>query len=114
MKKFEVLIGSEIAREVNANEYSVAPKTNGFSSACGKDCWTTSGKGKSAVNNHYVYFRYETVLYYFRASAEEVKAVREHFEIAAKSGAKAPVEVPAAVDAPPVEAPKAKRVRAKA
>lgn len=114
MRKFNVLIGSSIAREVNANEYSVWPKTNHFTAADGHEAAFTSGKGKSAVNNHYIYFKHEGVIYYFKSHAGEVKDAQAHFEIGAGSTPTV-TETPAAEPAPAqAEPPKARRQRAKA
>ncbi len=95
MKKFNVTIAA-VTREVNANEYSVSPKTGVFeASICGKtgQAWTTSGKGKSAINNHYIYFKDDAVLYYFKSNAVEVVEARKGLSVA----------LPGAVVAPPAE-----------
>lgn len=111
MRKFNILIGSA-SLFVNASEYSVAPKTNGFQTADGHDAWTTSGKGKSAVNNHYIYFRHGATLFYFKATPEQLVEARAHMEVIPESVSQAPV-VEAVVEAEVVVAPKARRRAAK-
>jgi len=84
MKKFSVTIAQNEAREVNANEYSVSPKLGAFDvTVCGKEskAWTTSGKGKSAINNHYIYFKDGATLYYFKSNAVEVEQARKGFSV---------------------------------
>lgn len=116
MRKFNILIGSA-SLFVNASEYSVAPKTNGFQTADGHDAWTTSGKGKSAVNNHYIYFRHDAALYYFKATPEQLVEARAHMEVAPEATAVNVVAqaaiAEAAVEAEVVVAPKARRRAAK-
>lgn len=81
MKKFSITLASdEQAFEVNANEYSVSPKTGLFeATVCGKvsQAWTTSGKGKSAINNHYIYFKDGDQLFYFKCTAVQVLEARK-------------------------------------
>lgn len=75
MKQVTVRIGNQATRVVNANEYSVTPKTNEFKmTANGAECsaWSTSGKGKSAVNNHYLYWKEGKTLFWFKSTAEEI------------------------------------------
>jgi hypothetical protein len=80
MKKFNVAIAG-VAREVNANEYSVSPKTGVFDAQVfdggTTQAWTTSGKGKSAINNHYIYFKDGDQLFYFKSNAVEVVEARK-------------------------------------
>jgi hypothetical protein len=79
MKQVTVIIGNQTTRVVNANEYSVTPKTNGFKMVANDvecDAWSTSGKGKSAVNNHYLYWREGKTLFWFKSSAEEIVNAR--------------------------------------
>lgn len=97
MKKFSLTIGSS-TRSVNANEYNVAPKTGGFKATINgveSDAWTTSGKGKSAINNHYIYFKDGATLYYVKSDASEVVEARKGFQ-AATEGAAAQADAPAA------------------
>jgi len=79
MKQVTVMIEGQEYRVVNANEYSVTPKTNEFKmTANGVECsaWSTSGKGKSAVNNHYLYWREGKTLFWFKSDASEIVAAR--------------------------------------
>ena len=88
MKKFFIRIAASTPREVNANEYNVTPKTNGFGSivdGAPGEAWSTSGKGKSATPNFYLYFKQDGVLYYFRSTADEIDQARKAgFEVSSK------------------------------
>ena len=115
MKKFSITLGGQ-TNEVNASEYSIAPKTNTFTVKLdGKDVFaaTTSGKGKSAINNHYIYFREGEQLYYFKTSAEGVTQAKEMTiaNIGAKPAEAAPQgeQTPAATPEAPKEKPKSRR-----
>lgn len=96
MKKFAIKTISGI-REINANEYSVAPKTNTFEATVNGNkefAASTSGKGKSAIPNYYLYFRESGTLYYFRSNPEEIEAAKKGFEVANSVEAFAEPETP--------------------
>lgn len=102
MKKFAIKTASGI-REINANEYSVAPKTNTFEATVNGNkefAASTSGKGKSAIPNYYLYFRESGTLYYFRSNPEEIEAAKKGFEVANNLEAfETPPETPTIPDA---------------
>jgi hypothetical protein len=78
LKKFAIKTSLAI-REINANEYSVFPKTNTFTATVkgiSEFAASTSGKGKSAIPNYYLYFRSEGTLYYFKSNPEEISAAK--------------------------------------
>ena len=86
MKKFSLTIG-QTTRSVNANEYNVSPKTGEFKATVNgveSSAWTTSGRGKSAINNHYIYFKDGPTLYYTKSDASEVVEARKGFEATAE------------------------------
>jgi len=128
LKKFSIATTLG-ARVINANEYSLAPKTNNFSANVkgnSEFAAFTSVKGKSAVANYYLYFKESGVLYYFRSSPEEIEAAKKLFVVddekeidrltEAEKGPVAAEPEPeiTALAAPveiPVEAPKTRRER---
>lgn len=75
MRKFSISILGAAFKEINANEYSVTPKTGGFPISYNDETkigFKTSGKGKSSVNNYYLYFRdANNALFYTRISEDE-------------------------------------------
>lgn len=105
MKKFIIAIAGA-TRTVNANEYSVSPKTGEFEATVNgapAKAWTTSGKGKSSVNNHYVYFKTQDGLFYFKSDASEVLEARKGFAADTIQSEAKVVETSAVT---PAEAPK--------
>lgn len=122
MKKFSIATAAGV-RVVNANEYSVAPKTNTFSAlVMGVESFaaSTAGKGKSAIPNFYLYFREGNALYYFRSTPDEIAAARATGLVVDAEGeadrlALGDAKTDDAPVAPEAEAPtKPKRSRAKA
>jgi hypothetical protein len=85
MRKFYISFSDNSAIEKNANEYSVYPKTNTFGAKFdGKEITAafTSGKGKSAIPNYYLYFRDEkNSIFYFRSSPDEIESAKKGFSI---------------------------------
>ena len=115
MRKFFISFAGNSAIEKNTNEYSVYPKTNTFGAEFDGSSITaafTSGKGKSAIPNYYLYFRDEkNSIFYFRSNPDEIEAAKKGFAI--YSTEPSPVEVPTETpeaDAEP-EAPKAPKSR---
>jgi hypothetical protein len=128
MKKVTLTIGG-VSREVPANEYPMRflPKKDaGLALVNGKDSITrfTEGRGKSAINNHYIYFVEGDKLYFLRSTAAEVAAARKEKIIVVdinEAIAAGEQPQPAAEPEPekveetkPVEKPKARRQRVKA
>lgn len=103
MKKVSLTIGS-LTREANANEYPLRsePKSNpGKAQANGVEVRTrfTSGKGKSAINNHYLYWVEGDVMFYTRVTAEEIaKAKTDAVVIADAKEPQAAVPSPKTID----------------
>jgi hypothetical protein len=85
MRKVFISFENSPAVEKNANEYSVYPKTNTFGAYYDGNSITaafTSGKGKSAVPNYYLYFRDEKgAIFYFRSSPSEIESAKKGFAI---------------------------------
>ena len=85
MRKVFISFSSLPAIEKNANEYSVFPKTNTFGAKFDDkeiSAAFTSGKGKSAIPNYYLYFRDEkNAIYYFRSNPEEIEAAKKGFAV---------------------------------
>lgn len=125
MKKVILSLGS-LSREANANEYPLRsePKSApGKAQANGVEVRTrfTSGKGKSAINNHYLYWVEGETMFYTRVTAEELaKAKTEAVVIADAKEPQAAVPSPVASgDVTPLpsaspEPAKPRRQRAKA
>lgn len=90
MRKVYISFNSAPAIEKNANEYSVYPKTNTFPAEFDGNSITaafTSGKGKSAIPNYYLYFRDEkNSIFYFRSNPEEIENAKKGFAIYSKEG----------------------------
>lgn len=100
MRKFNITIGSS-TREVNANEYNTFPKTGHFEATINGakgPAATTSGKGKSAVNNHYVYFKEGSQIFYFKSDAVEVVAAQKGFLATSEAALGETVANPLAVE----------------
>jgi hypothetical protein len=125
MKKVIIQIGST-KREANANEYPMRyePKSDAVKGqANGKETRIrfTSGKGKSAINNHYIYFVEGEILFFTRSDAGEVERAKKEPVViidAVETQAALPPTEPAKDTTPapetPKEAPKGRRQRAKA
>lgn len=111
MKKVILAVG-DTRREANANEYPLRsePKSDAFeivANGAKVRARSTSGKGKSAVNNFYLYFVEGSTLYYVRSTPDEIaRAKRGELSIT-----DAPV-VAAAVDTTPAPAPAAEPPKA--
>jgi hypothetical protein len=106
MRKFFISFSNLPAIEKNANEYSVYPKTNTFGAKFDEKEITaafTSGKGKSAIPNYYLYFRDEkNSIFYFRSNPEEIESAKKGFAIYSTEPVKAAEEPEA--DPGPTEA----------
>lgn len=127
MKKITIQIG-ETKREANANEYPMryepkSPFVKGQANGKETRVRFTSGKGKSAINNHYIYFVEGDILYFTRSDAAEVERAKKEPVIildATEPQAALPPTVPVAAtetpkaDEAPKEAPKGRRQRVKA
>ena len=85
MRKFFISFAGNTAIEKNANEYSVYPKTNTFPALFDAKEITaafTSGKGKSAIPNYYLYFRDSAnSIFYFRSNPAEIEEAKKGFAI---------------------------------
>lgn len=133
MKKVTITIGN-VTREANGNEYPMRaePKSTpvkGQANGSETRVRFTSGKGKSAINNHYLYWVEADTLFYTRVTADEIaRAKTEPIVILDAKEPQAAVPSPK-VDAPasettdeekahaiiaPTSAPKARRKGAKA
>src|SRR6478609_8302257 len=80
MKKITITTAAG-TREANANEYPLRsePKSPAFEvQVNGVKCRAraTSGKGKSAVNNHYFYFVEGQTMFYVRTTPDELAALK--------------------------------------
>lgn len=124
MKKIVISVGDSV-RSADAYEYPLKnePKSDAVKVMVnGVECRgrTTSGRGKSAIPNYYLYFVEGSTLFYVKSTAAEVIAYRAGGVTIVNEGATAlptPVETvsaePVAAETP-AEAPKARRVRVKA
>lgn len=124
MKKIMLTVAG-VTREVPANEYPMRflPKKDaGVALVNGKETVTrfTEGRGKSLVNNHYIYFVEDGKLFFLRSTAAEVAAARKEkivvVDVIESAPAPAPVAepTPAPVAEEPVKAAPPARKRAKA
>lgn len=124
MRKFFISFNSAAAVEKNTNEYNVFPKTNNFGAEFEGNSVSaayTAGKGKSTVNNYYLYFRAEGNIYYFRSNPSEIETAKKGFVITLKEpvipnsetpNSEIPTGEPETVGAEPAptETPKRRRV----
>lgn len=125
MKKVNITIAG-VTREVPANEYPMRflPKKDaGLATVNGKDTVTrfTEGRGKSLVNNHYIYFVEGDKLFFLRSTAPEIAAARKEkitvvdvVEAAPAGEQPQPAAAPAPVAEPETPATPPKRQRRKA
>lgn len=120
MKQVQVTIGSSV-RVADAYEYPTKnePKSDAVKTVVnGQETRgrTTSGRGKSAIPNFYIYFIEGDKLFYFKSTAAEVAEFRKgEAVIIDKAAGEQPKADPApAGEQKPQEEPKARRQRVKA
>ena len=81
MKKITLTIGST-KREANANEYPLryepkSAKVDAVANGKPTRLSFTNGKGKSVINNHYLYWVEGNVMFYTRTTAAETDLMRK-------------------------------------
>lgn len=124
MKKVILSLG-EVSREANANEYPLRaePKSApGKAVANGVEVRTrfTAGKGKSAINNYYLYWVEGETMFYTRVTAEELARAKTEAVVIAdakepQAAVPSPAPTPAAAPEPTEPAkPRRRRASAKA
>ena len=117
MKQVQVTIGSSV-RVADAYEYPTKnePKSDAVKAVVNGQTTrgrTTSGRGKSAIPNFYIYFIEGDKLYYFKSTAAEVAEFRKGAAVIIDkpTGEQPKAEAPVAETK---EEPKARRQRVKA
>lgn len=99
MKKIILTIGN-VSREANGNEYPLRgePKSTpvtGTANGAPSRVRFTSGKGKSAISNHYLYWVEGETLFYTRVTSDEIAHAKvEPIVIADASEPQAAVPTP--------------------
>lgn len=107
MKKVSLTIGT-VTREANGNEYPLrsepkSPAVKGEANGAESRVRFTSGKGKSAINNHYLYWVEGDIMFYTRVTADELTRAKtepvvildaKETQAAVPSPTQAPAETP--------------------